>query len=82
MTKAIDEQTEFTAIFHPTTKGKYSPQPITNIYDNFPKSQTEARNFFEVRQFSESRAEVYLAFSMQDTSHKELHDSLKHILKV
>ena len=81
ITTAIDEETGFTAIFHPTTKGKYPPQPIANIYDNFPKSQTEVRDFFEVRHFSASKAEVYLAFSMQDTSHKELHDSLKHILK-
>ena len=45
ITKAIDEQTGFTATFHPTTKGKYPPKPITNICDNFPKSQTEARIF-------------------------------------
>ena len=81
MNTAIYEQTGFTAIFHPTTKGKYPPKQITNICDNFPKSQTEARNFFEVQQFNESRAEVYLAFSMRDKSHKELHDSLKHILR-
>ena len=81
ITTTIDKQTRFTGIFHPTTKGKYPPQPIANIYDNFPKSQTEVRNFFEVRHFSASKAEVYLAFSMQDTSHKELHDALKNILK-
>ena len=29
ITTTIDEQTGFSAIFHPTTKGKYPPQPIT-----------------------------------------------------
>ena len=81
MTTAIYEQTGSTAIFHPTTKGKYPPTPIKNICDNFPKTQTEVQKFFGVRQFDERRAEVYLAFSMRDTSHKELHDSLKHILR-
>ena len=81
MTTAIYEQTGSTAIFHPTTKGKYPPKPIKNICDNFPKSQTEVKNFFGVRQFDEKRAEVYLAFLMRNPSHKELHDSLKHILR-
>ena len=81
VTRTIDSKTGFTAVFHPTTKRKYPPQPIANISDNFPASQTEVRDFFEVQHCSTTKAEVYLAFSMQDTLQKELHDSLKNTLK-
>ena len=81
VTKTINRKTGFTAVFYPTTKGKYPPQPIANISANFPASQTEVRDFFEVRHFSATKAEVYLAFSMKDSLQKELHDSLKNTLK-
>ena len=81
MTKTIDKKSGFTVVFHPTTKRKFPPKPIANISENFPSSQADLRDFFYVRQFSTTRAEVYLAFSMPGTTQEELYASLKNTLK-